>query len=381
MSRARDIADLITAAIEANTIQSDGTITGTPTKVNTYDSDGALLAADSSGYADGSLHYMTTPRRLMLWDDSDGGFFEMTVDTDQLTVPWSIQGSQFGYASGGSSPSTDAIDKYPYSTDGNATDVGNLTTSGLYRMTGHSSISHGYVAGGGNSSKQTKIQRFPFAVDENSSEMTATLNQRQYWSAASSTEDHGYIYGNTQSNPTSGIIERFSFASDDNSSQVGSALSPTGNAYAAAGTSDTTHGYVTGGFGDKTMIHRYDFSSSATAADVGNLAQAASFATSSSDPTNGYGYHLGGSNPGPSTYNYIQRYAFASSGNGTDHSDLAQVQKETKSGTQSTASGYIGGGRAGSTNMIQKFPFANNSNGTDVGDLTVGRRNAVGNQI
>ena len=379
MSRARDIADLITAAIEANTIQSDGTITGTPTQVNTYDSDGALLAADSSGYADGSLHYMTTPRRLMLWDDSDGGFFEVTVDSDQLTRPWSIQGSQFGYTSGGSSPSTDAIDKYSFSADANATDVGNLTTSGLYRMTGHSSISHGYIAGGGPGSKQGKIQRFPFAVDENSSEMTATLNKPQYWAAGSSTEYHGYIYGSTHTNPTSAIIERFSFASDDNSSQVGSALN--GNGHAAAGTSDTTHGYVTGGFPDKTMIHRYDFSSSATAADVGNLAQAATFATSSSDPTNGYGYHLGGSNPGPSNYNYVQRYAFASSGNGTDHSDLAQSVKETKAGTQSTSSGYIGGGRAGSTNMIQKFPFANNSNGTDVGDLTVGRRNAAGNQI
>jgi hypothetical protein len=303
----------------------------------------------------------------------------MTVATDQLTAPWSIQGSQFGYTSGGSSPSTNVIEKFSFSADANATDVGDLTVSGLYRMQGHSSISHGYVAGGGPSSQKQKIQRFPFAVDENASQMTATLNQPQQWAAASSTENHGYIYGSTHSNPTSGIIERYSFASDENSSQVGSALN--GNGYAAAGTSDTTHGYVTGGFPDKTMIHRYDFSSSATAADVGNLAQAATFATSSSDPTNGYGYHLGGANPGPSNYNYVQRYAFASSGNGTDHSDLAQAVKETKAGTQSTASGYIGGGRAGSTNMIQKFPFANNSTGTDVGDLTLGRRNAVGNQI
>ena len=96
MSRARDIADLITAAIEANTIQSDGTITGTPTKVNTYDSDGALLAADNSGYADGSLHYMTAPRRVMLWDECDGGVFEVAVGSDQLTRPWSIRGAQFG---------------------------------------------------------------------------------------------------------------------------------------------------------------------------------------------------------------------------------------------------------------------------------------------
>lgn len=44
------------------------------------------------------------------------------------TAPYSFQGSNFGYTSGGTIPPwTNVIDKFPFAADANATDVGDLT--------------------------------------------------------------------------------------------------------------------------------------------------------------------------------------------------------------------------------------------------------------
>ena len=62
-----------------------------------------------------------------------------------------FQGSVSGYTSGGFAgpplPSSDTIDKHPFSNDANATDVGNLTYS-IRSASGQSSLTHGYVSAG-----------------------------------------------------------------------------------------------------------------------------------------------------------------------------------------------------------------------------------------
>ena len=40
-----------------------------------------------------------------------------------------ISQTDYGYCAGGSSPNTDTIDKYPFASQTNATDVGNLTAA------------------------------------------------------------------------------------------------------------------------------------------------------------------------------------------------------------------------------------------------------------
>ena len=74
-----------------------------------------------------------------------------------------------GYSSGGT-PTTnsvvDTIDKFPFASDANATDVGTLGaghTSGV----GQSSTTHGYFSGGSGLGGAI-IYKFPFAVDANS---------------------------------------------------------------------------------------------------------------------------------------------------------------------------------------------------------------------
>ena len=70
--------------------------------------------------------------------------------------------SNFGYTSGGS-PSTNTIDKFPFASDANATDVGDLPGSENAGAAGQSSSTHGYSSGpsfGGN----IGIKKFTFII-------------------------------------------------------------------------------------------------------------------------------------------------------------------------------------------------------------------------
>ena len=66
-------------------------------------------------------------------DDNTALFFDVIVGVNHTTAPNAF-GSVSGYASGGiGSPNfTNVIDKFPFSSDGNATDVGDLTVARRY---------------------------------------------------------------------------------------------------------------------------------------------------------------------------------------------------------------------------------------------------------
>ena len=88
-------------------------------------------------------------------DDSD-------VVTEGQFPPF--QGSNYGYASGGSG-SSNVIEKFPFSSDANATDIGDLTVA-RNGAAGQSSTTHGYSAGGYQPSGPSNvIDKFPFASD------------------------------------------------------------------------------------------------------------------------------------------------------------------------------------------------------------------------
>ena len=91
-------------------------------------------------------------------EDSDNGLYLCTgtawteIQSLDSTTPYrGIQGSNFGYASGGSIPSipeqTNIIQKYSFVSDENSTDVGDLS-SARHRSSGNSSSISGYTSGG-----------------------------------------------------------------------------------------------------------------------------------------------------------------------------------------------------------------------------------------
>ena len=77
---------------------------------------------------------------------------------------WVFQGSVSGYSSGGNPfPLATTVDKFPFASDGNATDVGDLLQ--LTRQgAGQSSTTSGYTSGGdgGLKSRKCNSENFPF---------------------------------------------------------------------------------------------------------------------------------------------------------------------------------------------------------------------------
>ena len=311
--------------------------------------------------------------------------------TNYFATATPIQGSTSGYTSGGNiGPPTfgvsNIIDKFPFSSDANATDVGDLSV-GRQGAAGQSSSSHGYSSGGFDpfNGYGNFIDKFPFSSGGNASDVGDITVTRSSLSGQSSIfNSSGYNSGGVDTGPGSDVIDKFPFSSDANATDVGNLTS---NRYPVAGHSSTDNGYISGGGSPavgptfvKDAIEKFPFSSDANATDVGNLTQArlTSGAGQSSDAS---GYHSGGSIGPPFTpVNTIDKFPFSSDGNASDVGDLTQA-RNTAAGQSSAASGYSSGG-SGYVNTIDKFPFGTDGNATDVGDLTQARdETGAGQQV
>ena len=295
-------------------------------------------------------------------------------------VPPAYQGSQYGYACGAYSAS-DVIDKFSYTSDGNASDVGNLTIArGISQ--GNSSSTYGHVSGGrGGSTYYNTIDRFPFASDTNASDWGDLTDVIAYGTGCSDV-DYGYTVGGRNASIYVDVIQRFQFSSNAGASDVGDL---TANRQAMTGHSDqgNSYGFVAGGetgppWAELNIIERFAFASSSNSSDVGDLIAANSnqFRNWSIGPnSSSYGFTIGGN---PNSINNIQRFAFASSANATDWADLT-TGNYGQAGSSSGTNGYAAGG-ANTNTTIEKFPFASQTNATDIGNLSVNRGYTEGNQ-
>ena len=140
-----------------------------------------------------------------------------------FTLPATFQGTVAGYTSGGyTSVSTNVIDKFPFATDANATDVGDLT-EGRYSMAGQSSDVSGYTSGGKIPASRTNvIDKFPFATDANATDV-GDLTATRMSAAGQSSTASGYSSGGYGGPPfvSVNVIDKFPFASDANATDIG----------------------------------------------------------------------------------------------------------------------------------------------------------------
>ena len=160
----------------------------------------------------------------------------VTTDVGDMTLGRNTCSGQssttHGYTSGGFRntpiPFDDVIDKFPFSSDANATDVGNLV-AGNRSNTGCSSTTHGYSAGGGvppgpAPNPVNTIQKFPFSTDTNATDIgDLTSTSTFIGSNGSSSTNSGYRYGGNP--PTVNIIDKFPFFTNNNATDVGDLLS------------------------------------------------------------------------------------------------------------------------------------------------------------
>ena len=184
-----------------------------------------------------------------------------------------------GYVSGGFSTAPppnviDHIQKFPHSSNANATDVGDLI-SNKYNLSSSSSRNDGIAfLSGGQPPNISTIQKWPFASDGNSVATGGDLLSANRAGSGSSSETHGYVAGGHPS-PNNQVIQKFPFAiSSGTSTDVGDLAE---NNFSVTGISSTTNGYTIGGYfpnspyGVKSdTIQKYPYASDANAADVGN---------------------------------------------------------------------------------------------------------------
>ena len=259
--------------------------------------------------------------------------------TGELPPSSPVQGSSYGYTSGGITPSySNVIDKFSFVSNGNATNVGDLTES-KSGTAGQSSGSNGYASGG---------------------------------TPAAST--------------ASNVIDKFPFASNTNATDVGDL---TISRYLAAGQSSFESGYTSGGLNYKDTIDKFSFASNENATDVGELTVLRFAMTGQS--SNVYGYTSGGSigfafsSPANARTNVIDKFSFVANVNATNVGDLT-VARQGQAGQSSTESGYTSGGTVDfatappNSTVIDKFSFASEANATNVGVLTVSRYQLAGQQ-
>jgi hypothetical protein len=308
-----------------------------------------------------------------------------TLDSSSYTAPlppWYFQGSTSGYVTGGVPGLTDnakTIEKYSFTSDGNATDVGDLTRRVTNPGTGGSSSTDGYQLSGGNPGQVVTVDKFPFASDANA----ATTNNHVAHKNASYSSSEYAAYQVAGVNPWPGgfttRVSKYEFAADTSNTNVGDTATISLNSYACnSGTVLYAYGGANASVTTINAIEKFPFATEGTMTDVGDLtiARRAGGNAVQGQNSSSHGYASGGTPwPDSTIHNTIDKFPFASDANATDVGDTT-VSAFEKNGTSSTVSGYGAGGDLGptDTNVIDKFPFSTDANATDVGDLSFSHR-------
>lgn len=294
------------------------------------------------------------------------------------------QGTASGYVSGTVLNNPGTIDRFSFTSDGNATAVGTLSQARV-ESAGQSSKISGYTSGGKNgpspsASLVNTIDKFPFASNGTATDV-GNIVIRRLVTGQSSLAD-GYISGGAQApSASTNIIDKFPFAADANATDVGDLAQAR---YGSAGQGNFVNGYNSGGatgFGFSTnVIDKFPFASDSNATDVGDLTQGRYFVAGQSSAVNGYS--SGGTPTTNSVVDTIDKFPFASDANATDVGNLGAAHTSGV-GQSSTTHGYFSGGSGLGGAIIYKFPFAVDANSTGVGNLTTSRANGrvAGQQV
>ena len=149
-----------------------------------------------------------------------------------------FQGSVAGFTAGGfpgPGSALNTIDKFPFTTDTNATDVGDLpgivAASASQSSSTHGYASGGYYASGGFAPSKSEIAKFSFSNNSNGT-FVGELSQDIMLLAGQSSVVSGYASGG-QAPSFSNVIDKFPFANESVSTDVGDLTSAR---TAAAGT-------------------------------------------------------------------------------------------------------------------------------------------------
>ena len=340
--------------------------------------EGSVFAYDNESQIPNLLDGTPDPEMIAYTLDSDKLYFQRGSWVGKAIPPIPpFQGSNYGYMSGGIGPgspgNTDVIDKFSFTSNGNATDVGNLTSTSGEGGAGQSSTTNGYA--NTFQSFSNKIDKISFASGGDATTSGDVPNGVESLSGQSSTVN-GYASGSSN-------IYKFPFAADADAVDV--ADIPI-NKSRCAGQSSTTDGYASGGGYNpgSTSIQKFPFAADVNSVEVGDLSVARGFQSGQNSSTDGY--NSGGSAASIFAFtDTIDKFPFATHGTATDVGNLSGARGYHVTGQSSTTDGYACGGRTGSgtivvSSVIDKFSFASNGNAANIGSLTVARYGSASQQ-
>jgi hypothetical protein len=238
----------------------------------------------------------------------------------------------------------------------------------------------GNIVNSGHGEGPRAIERFSFTTDGNSTDVGDVTLGRHHSSGQSSDID-GYISGSAANGPVTSAIDRWSFASEGNAVDHGDLAIQSGQ---GAGQSSETHGYHTGGGISGSLpgtnhIQKFLFATSGTnnATDIADLTVARKPTAGASSSTHGYSAG-GGEIPDNPTGSTIDKFPFATDSNATDVGDC-DIPSSSHAGTSSLTHGYITGGTIGNNGgNIRKYSFTTDGNSTSIADLSTGRHAHTG---
>lgn len=326
----------------------------------------------------------TTTSFNVAFTASDGVNIDTSLSSFTVVVPV-FQGSAAAYVAGGlqrGGGGTNTIDKFSFASDGNATNVGNLSYSSVQGSGFTDGAQYAYIAGGSsysspqNTTANSQIRRFSFGSNAASVNI-GTLVSPTVLGYGSSDVVGGYAFNvGTSAGPVGEkqAIQKFAFGSDA-SINVGTSYRWH---YAGTSWSTTTDGYGVGSNGpaDTDAVFKYPFASGTiTTAKIASLPNSkVVYQAGATSTTHGYS---AGNQAVPSS-RYIYKMAFSNNGMTTLTNALSSdfSSKYRWTGYSSTTNAYITGGfgSALSTHMY-RYPYASETSGVSVGDLTIDKYN------
>ena len=333
---------------------------------STKSSSNPTIATNPSGGVGTEWHNTSTGNMYICTDATAGANVWKNVGVGSGHVgAYKFQGDTYGWRIGGG-PSATQIDRYPFATQTNATDVGTLDTyGGISCQGGAKSKTHGFRVGG-DSTGSTPIDKFVFTSGTPTVTDHGDLATGVYGGATAGNGDYIWKAGGYASGGLIDDIEKFATATDSNATKTGDLN--TGVVYLAGGQSSETNGYMAGGhtgnYGPSSSpIRKWSFASDGNSTSPASLYQNQSYTSSNSSTTHGYAH---GGYPG---INVIQKFTFAADNNATDVGDLV-VAGDYCIGSSSNTHGYCAGNRNSPQNTIERYSFSADGNSTDWADLS-----------
>ena len=279
----------MSGTIEGNSSRSSGSIAAKGSGITTSSGDPTISTNPSEL---GTMFVNTTSGETYVCSDiTEGANVWQNIGDGTGDIKYTFGGESFGYSQGGLGPASDVIDKFSFTAQADATDVGNLTIAGG----GHcpnKSATHGYASGG--DTLLANINKYSFSSDGNAVDAGFDLSSRRYLAAGASSATHGLSIGGQSGDGSDvlvDILDKFAFAAASDATDIGNL---TVTRERNAGHSSTTFGYSSGGTGGgatdpmSDVIDKASFSSEGNMTDVGNLTDARGPSQSgASSPTHG----------------------------------------------------------------------------------------------